>query len=116
MKHPKNQGFWNNTEKISQCCVSKGFKEEPDRIGESTSGTIIWAVCNPAKLSTTFGSFNQPLKEIMVSIQEKGLIQISLGLYYVYILFSALPEITCIGEAYFLKEIGGYLNAKKTNL
>jgi len=52
----------------------------------------------------------------MVSIPEKGLIQISLGLYYVYILFSALPEITCIGEAYFLREIGGYLNAKKTNL
>jgi len=26
LKHLKNQGFYTNTEKISECCVSKGFQ------------------------------------------------------------------------------------------
>ena len=26
LKRPKNQGFYTNTEKISECCVSKGFQ------------------------------------------------------------------------------------------
>ena len=53
LKRPKNQGFYNNTEKISECCVSVGFKKEPDRIREPTSGSIIWVVYTSCSFKLT---------------------------------------------------------------
>ncbi len=40
------QVSYNNTEKISGACLGIEFHHEPDTVGESTSGCIIWEYLN----------------------------------------------------------------------